>query len=77
MGCIIEGAPLVMGGTGGGTDDTSGGDIPTPGTPGGSGGRGMGGGTGGKVGKAPILGIPENKTSRSKNGESWCDLVFL
>lgn len=59
MGCIIEGAPLAIGGTGGVTDDTSGGDMPMPGTPGGRGGRGMGG-TAGKPVMGPILGIPTN-----------------
>lgn len=61
MGCIIEGAPLAIGGTGGVTDDTNGGDMPIPGTPGGRGGRGMGG-TAGKPVMGPILGIPKNST---------------
>lgn len=65
MGCIIAGVPLARDGTCGVTDDTRGGDTPTPGTPGGRGGRGMGG-TAGRPGMAPILGIPAVSNERNK-----------
>lgn len=68
MGCIIEGAPLAIGGTGGVTDDTSGGDMPIPGTPGGRGGRGMGG-TAGKPVIGPILGIPTKKAKSTDKSQ--------
>lgn len=74
MGCIIEGAPLAIGGTGGVTDDTKGGDMPIPGTPGGRGGRGMGG-TAGKPVIGPIEGIPKctNKSKfRRMKGINFC-----
>lgn len=49
----VIGAPLAKGGTDGGTDDTRGGDIPTPGI------GGMGnGGTAGRPGITPKPCIP-------------------
>lgn len=53
---------MAIGGKGGVTDDTNGGDMPIPGTPGGRGGRGMGG-TAGKPVMGPIVGIPKNSHS--------------